>query len=265
MPLICWLLSKKEIKKSLFELLKFALKSKIIIPYLFLLVYSFFAVILLKKFRIWNISNIKETIYWFIFSGVIIVFTAVVDEKTDRPFKKILSELITFTILLEFIVNTYVFKLPMELLFVPLITFLVIMNTFSSSKSEYKIIEKFSGALLSVIGIIMLIYVSVKIYKDFHSFASIDTLIDFIIPPILTICILPAIYLLLLYTFYDSLFIRVGLMLDSTQIQWYAKKLIIFHCGFSINKAKQILKNNVNLLYETASKEKIKGILPKDN
>ena len=259
-----WAFSRKEVRRSIFQLVKSFFSPKIIIPFTLLFTYSFLVVLLLREIHLWSLSNLKETIYWFLFSGIIIAFRSVVDETTEKPIRKIIKELVAFTIILEFIVNTYVFKLLVELFFVPTIAFLTAVYTYATIKTEYKIVEKILGTLLAIIGIAMFTQALIQIYYDFDKFARLDTLTDFILPPILTISILPAIYLLLLYSSYELLFIRVDLMLNSKEMQRYAKKLLILHCGFKVGKVKYMLKFRVNQLYNTASKEEIRTILFQD-
>ena len=244
--------------------MKIFLSPKIILPFALLFTYSFLIVFFLRELHIWSLSNLKETIYWFIFSGIIIAFRSVVDETTEKPITKIIKELVAFTIILEFIVNTYVFKLLLELFFVPMMAILTAVYTYATIKTEYKLVEKILATLLTIIGIAMFAQALIQIYYDFDKFARLDTLTDFILPPILTISILPAIYLLLLYASYDLLFIRLDLMLNSKGMQRYAKKLLILHCGFKVGKVKYMLKFRVNQLYNTASKEEIRTILFQD-
>lgn len=259
-----WAFTRKEVRHSLFQLAKTFISLKIIIPFTLLFTYSFLVVLLLREIRIWSLSNLKETIYWFIFSGLIIAFRSVVDETTEKPIRKIIKELVAFTIILEFIVNTYVFNVLIELFFVPTIAIFTAVYTYATIKTEYKIVEKYLGTLLVIIGIAMFTQAFIQIYYDFDKFARLDTLTDFILPPILTISILPAIYLLLLYAAYELLFIRVDIMLNSKEMQRYAKKLLILHCGFKVGKLKYMLKFRVNQLYNTASKEEIRTILFQD-
>ncbi|MCK4822955.1 hypothetical protein KA005_44755 [bacterium] len=259
-----WAFSRKEVRRSIFQLVKSFFSPKIIIPFTLLFTYSFLVVLLFREIHIWSLSNLKETIYWFIFSGIIITFRSVVNETTEKPIRKIVKELVAFTIILEFIVNTYMFKLLVELFFVPTIAILTAVYTYATIKTEYKIVEKILGTLLAIIGIAMFTQALIQIYYAFDKFARLDTVTDFILPPILSISILPAIYLLLLYASYELLFIRVDLILNSKEMQRYAKKLLILHCGFKVGKVKYMLKFRVNQLYNTASKEEIRTILFQD-
>lgn len=257
-----WAFSQKEIRLSILQLAKNFFSSKIIIPFTLLFAYSFMVILLLREIRIWSLSNLKETIYWFIFSGVIIAFTTIIDEKTEKPIRKRIRDLVTFTVILEFIVNTYVFMLPIELVFVPMIAIMTAVYTYESIKTQYKKVEQFLGILLAIIGIAMFTQASIQIYHNFDKFRRFDTLIDFVLPPILTISILPAIYLLMLYASYELLFLRINLTFgNSNERRRYAKKLLIFHCGFRLGKVRDMLRRRVNLLYEVASKEDIRRIL----
>lgn len=257
-----WALSQKGIRLSILQLAKNFFSSKIIIPFTLLFAYSFLVVLLLRKIHIWSLSNLKETIYWFIFSGVIIAFTTIIYEKTQKTIRKKIRELVTFTVVLEFIVNTYVFKLHIEMLFIPMIAILTSVYTYTSIKNQHKKVEQFTGTLLAIIGITMIIQATIQIYHDFDKFRHFDTLIDFVLPPILTISILPAIYLLMLYASYELLFLRINLTFEnSIERRRYAKKLLIYHCGFRVGKVRYMLRRRVNLLYDVASNEDIRKIL----
>ena len=167
----------------------------------------------------------------------------------------------TITILLEFIVNTYVYKLPIELILVPILAIITATYTYASFKSQYKGVEKLLGSLLAIIGIAIVIQALIQVYHDFDKFGRFDTFTDFILPPMLTISILPAIYLLMMYALYELLFIRVDIVLENdSEKRRYAKKLLILHCYFRVGKVRKML-NNAGRLYDGASKEDIRKIL----
>jgi len=254
-------ISQKEIRHSIFQVLDSFFSKKIIIPFMLLVLYVFFDVLILSKIHIWSLSNLKETIYWFIFSGAITVFLTIVNDKVGRPIRTIVKELITVTIVLEFIVNAYVFGLIVELVLFPILAFLTALYTYASLKAEYKKVELILGTILAIIVMAMLTQALIMIYHDFDKFGRFDTFIDFILPPILMISILPAIYLLMMYALYDSLFIRVDIALENdSNRRRYAKMLLIINCYFRVGKLRKML-NRVNRLYDGASKEDIRKIL----
>ena len=261
-----WALSKRKIRRSILNLTKSFLSIKIIIPLILLLLYSSLVVLLLRNIHIWKLSNLKETIYWFIFSGAITAFRTIINDEAERPFRKIIRELVTVIIVIEFIVNTYIFSLPIELFFIPMVSILTVIYTYSSLNTEYKKVEHYFGTLLAIIGIIMIVHALAQIFLDFNNFKSFDTLIDFILPVILTISIIPATYLLMLYASYESFFTYIDFVLgDSMKMKRYAKKLLIFHCNFRISKMRNVLKCRVTRLYDTVTKEDIRKILLEDN
>ncbi|OHB54893.1 MAG: hypothetical protein A2173_03375 [Planctomycetes bacterium RBG_13_44_8b] len=257
-----WASSQKEIRRSFFQLVKTFVSPKIIIPFILLLTYSFLVILLLREIHIWSLPNLKETIYWFFFSGAITAFTIITDEKTEKPIRKNVRELLTITVVLEFVVNTYVFNLPIELVFVPMVTILTAVYTYASFKTQYKKVEHPSGTLLAIIGIAMITQALIRIYQDFDKFGRFDTLIDFVLPLILTISIIPATYLLMLYASYELLFLRIDFALESSiEMRRYAKKLLTLHCYFRIGKVREMLKGRANHLYRCCSKKDIRRIL----
>ena len=169
--------------------------------------------------------------------------------------------MITVTIVLESIVNAYVFGLLVELVLFPILAFLTALYTYAALKAEYKKVELILGTILAIIVMAMLTQALVMIYHDFDKFGRFDTFIDFILPPIFMIGILPAIYLLMMYALYDSLFIRVDIALENdSNRKRYAKMLLIINCYFRVGMLRKML-NRVNRLYDGASKEDIRKIL----
>ena len=255
---------RQSLRQSVFQVVKLSLTPKIVFPFLSFLIYSFLIVLFLKEVNVWKTSNLKETIYWFFFSGIILSFGAVIDNTSEKPIRKIVKELVVFTIIVEFIVNTYVFKLPVELILVPLVAILTAIYTYACFKAEYKAVEKIVGTILGIIGVAILIHALIQIHHDFNKFARLDTFIDFILPLVLTLSILPAIYLLLLYISYENLFITVDILLNSKEMKRYAKRLLVLHCGFRVGRVREIVKFRAGRLYGTASKEEIRTILLQD-
>jgi hypothetical protein len=62
-------------------------------------------------------DSCEGTAYWFFTGGVILIGRAVSDAKPSDPgfYRKVLRDAIRFTILIEFLVNLYVFPFAVEL------------------------------------------------------------------------------------------------------------------------------------------------------
>ena len=105
------------------------------------------------------------------------------------------------------------------------------------------------NGLQIVIGVIILIYVISRVVSDYKNFISLNTLRDFLLAPLLSVAFSPFVYLFLLFTQYELLFIRLKLGKEkSKELKKYAKIRIIKYCLLSPKKIRKILKNH-DLIY----------------
>jgi hypothetical protein len=84
---------------------------------------------------LWHTTASKETVYWFITGGPVLVGRAMTHAKPSDPgfYKTLLRQAVRFTILIEFLVNVYVFPLVTELILVPIIVLFVGLQVVAAS------------------------------------------------------------------------------------------------------------------------------------
>jgi hypothetical protein len=106
---------------SFFGLARLMFASKLTLLFGSAAVYSVAVVLLAKNLGLWHMTALKETIYWFVGTGVILVGDATGATPDPGYFRRILRRALTFTIIIEFVVNLYVFPLIVEVPLVGLI------------------------------------------------------------------------------------------------------------------------------------------------
>lgn len=151
---LCWLFLKKDIRSSLASLLSFFFKNKIFVIFLVMTLYIIGIVTLLNRVNFWDLQLLKDTIIWYF--GVAIVMFVNTNEvyQDENYFKKIIIDNIKLVLVLEFIINLYTFSLPVELIFVPLITIIVIVHTFTEIDDKYKIVKNYLFKVLTVVSVV---------------------------------------------------------------------------------------------------------------
>ena len=141
---------------------------------------------------LWETSATKATVYWFFGTGAILVGRALLVSPDDPAFlRRLLRGSLKLTILVEFTINLYVFPLVVELLFVPLLAVLVMLEVVAGSDASYADVRKLVDGALAVIGIGLLIYVLVAIFTDLSGFWTRKNAEDFLAPPVLTLTLVP--------------------------------------------------------------------------
>lgn len=243
---IIFMLIYKNIRKSLLNVVKALFKAKILIWLFLMIAYSVGIVIILYLLGLWDISFLKNSIVWLCFSGIVMNFNSVTSIKEESLFKNIIISNIKIVMILEFVANSYTLSLMGELIMIPFVSLIVVLEKFSRSNEEYISVAKIMERLLIIIGILVIIYVVSNIITDYRRFGSLDTLRKIILPPLLTISFLPFIYFMVLFSAYEQLFIRL-INIDeekSRKIKRYAKWKIMKYCLLSLKRTRKASNMN---------------------
>ena len=201
----------KKIRASLVRVIKCACNFRFIIIAIIFMGYNEIIITWLNKFGLWNISLIKDTIVWFMFSGLVIVFKSIVNKGKNNYFRNIILDNFKIVIFIQFILNEYTMSFWFEFMSVPIFFFIGATMVIVENKEEYKDVKK----LLIWIQNILFIVITFNSFKDaisdIKNLGSYNNLLKIIVPGILSILsVLPA-YLLALYSSYETIFIRLNL------------------------------------------------------
>jgi hypothetical protein len=236
---------KPDILKPIWKVIQTFCQLKILIPVCAMLLYVAMSVFLLYRLELWRTGLLKDTIVWFCISAIAMVMRFVPPDESKNVFKTIMTDNLKIVIILEFIVNTYTFSLPVELIIVPVITCLTLLEAVAGFDKKNAIVEKFVKGVLGILGLILLIVATKHVFDDFQNISKIDALRSIVLVPLLSILISPFIYLLVLYAKYDLVFLRLDLGREKTKkLKRYARYRIIMFAGLSLRRLEYILKNH---------------------
>ncbi len=233
-------LTKPEIRNSVFKVISAFLKLKILLPVVLMLVYVCTCIYILNILSLWENHQIKNAIYWFISVAFVSLFQ--LNKVSDNPYylKQIVTDNFKIIVLIQFVITFYTFNLIGELFFVPLITFLVISQVITQSDKELQIVEKLINWLLTIFSVIIIVYTIEKLLKSFGEFANKKTLYDIVVPSLLSIMILPYLFLFALYSEYEQIFVRIRMKIKDIKLVKYAKFKILISFGFNIRALKRL-------------------------
>jgi hypothetical protein len=125
------------------------------------------------------------------------------------------------------------------------------MLAYSETDEKYNEVRKVLNFLLAVMGIIFLGYATHMIITDFDDFFLKRNLVDFVLPLLLTIMFTPFIYLIALYSSYETLFLRMPFFIADKNVLSYSKKKTFISFGFNIKKLNEWAKHlNTHLINE---------------
>ena len=231
-----WSLTKKDVRSSFSALLKILFTWKIILPLMGMLAYIALCVALLARANLWHWSNLKDTLLWTIGSAFGLFLRSNEAGGDEKFFRSAVYENLKFVAMLEFVVNMYTFPLWVEIIFVPLVALMVLINEYAKWKEGegFDKVRSFSAGLLGIIGIGVLAFTIRQVVGDLHEFATAQMLFDFVLPFVLTSFLLPFIYMMALLIHYETLFMRIDFFTPDKSLSRYAKLKVFLSCNFHL-------------------------------
>ena len=237
-----WALSISGVRRSILDLLKVFFNKKIFVPLIVMLLYIVCMVIVFEKIGFWDKTATKDTVLWTLGSALTTYVSLNKAAQDDSYFKNVILDNLKFVLILEFVVNLYSFSLPTELIVIPIVSFIVMLNAFSESKPEYKQVNKLLNFILGVFGLYLIVFTLREIVLDFQNFASLKNLRDFFLPIFLSISLLPFVYVMALFMQYKTFFILIDFANKNPDVAKYIKRKVLAACHVNLSKLNKVSK-----------------------
>ena len=230
-------LKSKDDRVSFAKLLKTYLSVKILLPIFFMAIFLVGIIYLLNRGGLWNVMLLKDTILWFFLVGQLTMFKYVMVPNGNIPIKNQFLENLKLIVVFEFIVNLFTFSLLVELILVPVITIILIMNNYVQGTNGDRGVGKLLVVLQSLLGLVVMGYALYIAIVDYRVIGTLDMLRSFLLPILLSVAIIPVAYMFAVYAKYESLFVgfKIGKLRESSYVR-YCKWRVILHCGLSTRK-----------------------------
>lgn len=248
-----WAVSRKEVRTSFYGVLKAFFQIKIVIPTILITFYVAGIVFLLSQIGFWEKSLLKDTIIWYFGVAFIMLMNSVKASEEDGYFKKVIIETFKFLVIIQFVVNTYVFSFTVELVVTPISTLLVMMNVIAESKEEFLPAHKVIQFFLITIGAFFLYFSFSKMFGDLNNLFSLSNLKQILLTPILTLALLPFIYFMAIYILYETIFVILSIKTYWKDNLSHIKFRLITTCKFNRRRLNQFRKTMHS--FDLATKE----------
>jgi hypothetical protein len=245
---ICLILIVKQIREPFLAIIKKTFAAKLVAVYVCMIAYTALIVYFLSQFKLWDKSQLKNTIVWVLTVGFVSLFE-ISPEKNINYLKKALKDIFKFTAIIEFIINVYTLNLFVELLIIPIAVFIVGISAFAKREERHKPVAKLMNGILSLFGLFLICYAIYRIINSFSAFASKGTLNDFVMPPALSLLFLPFVYLLSIFMGYENSFNPMERAIGNASLTKYAKRKAIIYFNFDKGSLRRwqtyLLRNKV--------------------
>ena len=236
-----WILTKPNVRTSIAGVLHAFRNWKILTCVTAMLLYTGAIVATLYAIGIWQLPMIKDTVLWFCFTALAMVMRFATSRDNDNIMRTVVADNAKLIIFIEFLIGTYVFSLPAELVLVPFVTVLVMLDAVAKLDEKYAHVAKFTTFLLAVTAFAIIGFAVSRAIDDLQNFETLDTVRIIAFPPLMSIAFIPFIYGFVIITTYESIFIRLAVGRDKPpDVVRYAKRRIFFHCGLSLRRLRAL-------------------------
>ncbi|WP_144888652.1 hypothetical protein [Lacibacter cauensis] len=208
----------------------------------------------MSEIRLWNLSQLKNTVLWFLTVGAVSLFHTT-DKNKSNYLKETLKDVLSITAGLQFLLGIYSFSLAVELILLPVAVLIGGMNVVAKQKNEFHQIAKVLQKLIMLAGLLLICHTLFKITTDFKSFANKGTLTDFLMPALLSILFLPMLYVLSIHVTHNDLFAGLEKKIKSRNLLRYARCKALIH--FHVNKTDLYRWQKILFLRRISSKNDI--------
>ena len=259
MPVLIWLLSSKKMRKPRGSVVKAFFCRQFIYIYVIAIAYISCTIFLLHEINIWDKSLFKDTIMWFLFVALPLMFQSGKIDSFQKFLKEIVGPLIVFSTLFEYIIGLYTFALWIEVLMVPALVMLGGMLAVSERKSEYAQVNKLLKGTQSFSGLIAILFILIHLIQHYQEYTNWTVLMQFLMPLFLSLLFLPLLYGIAIFVHYETAFVILNQHFRHRRMYRYAMLMTMFRFNGDLegmNRWKQMVLSK-NLQSKTEIDEAI--------
>ena len=217
--------SKKMVEvRAAFKQLTFVFRSRPLIMVFFAaILYTAVMVYILSEWDLWNIDQLKNTVFWFFSVGLLSIYN-LEKVKVDPDFlKNALIGNLKLLAILQFVVGIYSLPLLVELFLVPLMVVVGLMISIAESDPKHLPVKKLLNGVVITFGLFTLAYTIYMLATDFKELSQEKTFYDFIVPALLTVMYLPYVFAMMMYSTYEMVFARLQFIVQDRGLRRLAK------------------------------------------
>jgi hypothetical protein len=139
---------------------------------------------------------------------VLLVGRAIESANNPNWARKILRPALRLTLVVEFLVNLYVFPFGVEMVLVPFVVLLVLVEAVAALDPAHAPARRFSNGVITTIGFGLLAYVLVSVFSDLSGFLTRENAEAFLLAPTFTLVSFPILFVIVRWVRWDTAAVR---------------------------------------------------------
>lgn len=241
-----WALRKPDIRRAIYRIGQLFCHLKILLPIFLMSVYVWAIIAGLNAIGIWQADLLKDTIIWFCFGAVAMLARFVTADRPGNAFRDTMADSLKVVIVVEFLVNTYTFPLAVEFVLVPTLMFVAVLGAIADTKKEYLAVSKVLKGVQAILGMTILAAAANRAWADWQNLETLATLRSVALAPILSVSLLPFLYLIVLYAKYEIVSVRLDFSNTMPPgLKRYVRMRIFMHAGLHLGRLENLLDGHM--------------------
>lgn len=140
---------------------------------------------------LWTASALKTTLIWAFGFAFLSIFRLVRVTHLQPFLRNTVLGIISVTAIVEFIAEAYTFSLWLELVLVPIVSLLAMIEASTEGKKPQAPAHRLATRLLTGLGLIYVAYGTYRVLNGWEDFAGVETARQFFTPVFLSLAYLP--------------------------------------------------------------------------
>jgi hypothetical protein len=234
---ISWGLFQKNVRSQIPSFIKCLFAWKLVVVFIYAVLVFVGIIFLISKIINFDIYTVKDSIVWFFSIGLGLIFGNINGSKFTKNeiINNVIIDPLKLTVLIQFLVSSYVFPIYIEIIQVPLLTVVVMCEAYSKNKKEYESANKVFHTIMALTGWYLIIYVVSCAIVDYKNIFTAKYWISYFLPTLLTLLYLPFAYIIVIISKYELQFLRYD-RIDNRKLIGLLKLRVILYAKFSIKK-----------------------------
>lgn len=189
----------------------------------------------LAKVDLWRWDNLKTTVVWAL-TFVPVSIAEYEKAKAGKSFvRSALIDIAGATVFVQFLVDEYTFPLVVELLLLPTLTFVALIQVVAQRDPAHRSVAKLASFILTLAGFCYVGNAVLQLIKGLGQFASFDTAREFLVPILLSVAYLPVVYLLAVYASYEVAMLGLDWAIEDERVRAFARRQAMTKIGLRLD------------------------------
>lgn len=225
-----------DLRRGGANVVKAALQPKLVAIFLVCWAYAAVCVALLFWVGLWEGDQLKTTILWALFTTPPLVSRVVKHATAPQFVRGWVSDTLTVTLVIELIALTYVFDFWVEMVLIPVLFVISGMLAVAGRDEKYKAVQRFLTTLLAIFALYLVARGIWMIVEKWGEFATLTTVRDTYVAPVLSFMAIPFLYGVYLYSAYDSAFSGMRVAIPDPKLRDYAQTMALIACHANVDQ-----------------------------